>query len=88
MGRLVGELDRLGVHGGRDLGHVHGFGGGLGGSLGRQVDGGRETPGAVHDDADGKAQIVAIELRLHVAVGQADLLAPDPLGAEVCVRGA
>ena len=53
-----------------------------------QVDRGGEAPGAVHHDAHRQAEVVAVEQGLQVAVGQPDLLAPDPLGAEVGVLGA
>ena len=39
-------------------------------------------------DPDGQAQLVGVQQGLQVPVGQADVLAADPLGAEVGVLGA
>jgi hypothetical protein len=53
-----------------------------------QVRGGGEAPGAVDNDADRDAQLIAVLQRLEAAVGQAELLARDPLGAEISMLGA
>src|SRR5215472_14875799 len=81
------QLDPLGADRSRDPGDVDGVSGGPGGGLGRHVDGRGESPGPVHYDADGQAEVVAVELGLQAAVRQPDPLPPDPLGPEVRVPG-
>jgi len=87
-GWLGGELDRFGVHGGGHLGDLDGLPRRQRRRVRREVDGRGEAPGPVHDDPDGEAGVVGVARGLQVAVGQADLLAPDAFGAEVGVLGA
>ena len=56
--------------------------------VGGEVDGGGEAPRPVDDYPNGEAGVVGVEQRLRVPVGQADLLTPDPFGAEIGVLGA
>ena len=82
------ELDRLGVHRGGHVGDLDGLPRRLRRAVAAEVDGRGEAPRPVHDHPDREAGVVGVEQRLRVAVGQADLLAPDAFGAEVGVLGA
>ena len=83
--RLGCQVDALGVHRGGDLGHVDRFLGRPHRRLRGQVHRGGKAPGPVQHHADREAQLVRIQQRLQMAVGQPDLLAPDALGAEIGV---
>ena len=77
------ELDGCAGHLGGHQRDVHGLLGDLDRLIGGQRDARREPPGAVVDDADGKAQVLAVLGALQVAVAHGQVLVPDPLEPEV-----
>ena len=87
MRRFGGQLDPFGVHGRGHPGHLDRLPGRLRRGVGGQVDRGGEPPGAVDHHPHGQADVVGVEQRLQVPVGQADLLTADLLGPEVGVLG-
>ena len=85
MGGLGGQLDPLGVDRCSDPGDVDGRVGGARRRLRSEVHRRGESPGSLDDDAYGQAQVVGVVEGLQIAIGQADVLAPDPFRAEVGV---
>ncbi len=88
MRGLGRELDPLGIHGRRDPGDLNRLAGRLRRRVRGEIDGGGETPGPVHHDADGQADVAGVEERFQVAVRQPDRLAADLFGAEIRMPGA
>ena len=82
------ELDPLGRERSADLGQLDGVFDRSDGSLGRQVGGRGEAPGAVVHDADADAEVLAVIGALKVAVAEPDELAAQALHPYVGMLGA
>ncbi len=85
---LVGEGHRLGIQTCQRFGNFNRAPGNRHDRLGRQIDTGGESPGALADHADAEADRLGFDRRLQLAVAGDDDLIPQTLDAKIGVSGA
>jgi hypothetical protein len=86
--RLGGQLDAVGVDGGRDRRHGDGLLGQPHGLRRREDHAGGEAPRALVHHPDGEPQVLPVAEGLRAGVAQADVLRADPFDPDVGVLAA